>query len=363
MRIGIDARPLNVGRGGIYRYTLALLEALAAHAPEHQIRLYGRPVPMSLPPGAEWATPWFPGKRWLDQLHLLGAARDIDLFHGTNYFIPLHASVPQVLTVHDLSVQLHPQTHPRSRRLQHRLLPSRCRSARRIVVDSESVRADLLGLVDLPPSRVLVVPLAAQEQFQPMDTAARERVQRMLRLPNRFLLYVGALEPRKNLPELLRAVAALRAAGASPPLVLAGSGNPSYEERIRSLSRELNLVTGHDLFMTGFVPEDVLPALYSSCTLLIYPSLYEGFGLPPLEAMACGAPVVIWGADALVELYADAALIVGPEGLASTIRRVLEDSSLRADLVRRGERRARARSWGDVAREMAQLYSAVVSQG
>lgn len=356
MRIGVDARPLGVGAGGIYRYTIALVESLAQLDGAREVVLFGRPFRMDLPEGVRWSPLWFPGKRWLDQLHLLRVGREIDIFHGTNYFVPLHASVPQVLTVHDLSVQLHPETHPRLRRLQHRLLPARLRAAKRIVVDSESVRSELLRLFPMDEARICVVPLAAHERFRPAAPDACARVRAELGLPDRFLLYVGALEPRKNLPALYRALASLRAAGSTPPLVVAGAGAPAYVAQLVRLAHELGLVAGHDLYLTGHVAEDLLPALYSACSVLVYPSLYEGFGLPPIEAMACGAPVITLRSSASVEMYRDAGLVVEAEGLPEAIRRVLEDDSLRADLIERGAHRARARRWSDVAREMLGVY-------
>ena len=303
-------------------------------------------------------------KRWVDQIYLLDAAREIDLFHGTNYFAPLKSPFPTVLTVHDLAVQLFPQMHPLRRRLRHRLLSTLCRRSARVIVDSRSTRADVVSLLGVPEDRIDVVCLAVDESFHRVDDPRQlDRVRLRYGLPQSFILFVGAIEPRKNLPSLLRAVASLRREGSAPPLVVAGSGRQRYVERLQGIARAEGLEFGRDVFFTGYVDDADLPVLYSLCEVFVYPSLYEGFGLPPLEAMACGAPAVVLNNASARELYGGCSLTVDEAGLAEGLSMLLGDPGLREKLVERGLERARSRNWDTVAAETLDVYRRALAPG
>jgi glycosyltransferase involved in cell wall biosynthesis len=364
MRIAMDARPLASGHGGIRRYVECLARALARVAPAHEVVPCGvsRAAAARLDPALHARPERVPGARWLDHLWLASAPGPFDLYHGTNYVAPWWSAAPVVLTVHDLTVRLFPDTHPWRRRAMHALLPARCRRAARVIADSGATRDDLVRLCGVAPAHVDVVPLAADHLGPPPDDAARAAVRRRHGLPERFTLFLGALEERKNLPALLTAFASLREEGVAHALVLAGGGAPSYVAGLRDAGRRLGLREGHEFWLPGPIDDADLPALYASCDAFVYPSLYEGFGLPPLEAMACGAPVVAARGSSLEELFAGAALLVDPHdpaALRSALARLLGDPALRDDLAARGRARAAARGWDDVARDTLAVYERV----
>jgi glycosyltransferase involved in cell wall biosynthesis len=364
VRVALDGRPLASARGGIRRYVECLARGLARVAPQHEVVCCGltRAVAARLDPAlGAWPERW-PGARWVDHLWLASTAGPIDLYHGTNYVAPWWSPAPVVLTVHDLTVHLFPDTHPWRRRALHALLPARCRRAVRVIADSGATRDDLVRLCGVPAERVDVVPLAADHLPAPPDAAGRAAVLRRHGLPERFTLFLGALEPRKNLPALLTAFAGLREEGAAQALVLAGAGSPDYVQGLRAAAARLGLREGESLWLPGPIDDAELPALYASCDVFVYPSLYEGFGLPPLEAMACGAPVVAARGSSLEEVFAGAALLVDPHdpaALRGALARLLGDPGLRADLAARGRARAAARGWDDVARDTLAVYERV----
>jgi glycosyltransferase involved in cell wall biosynthesis len=359
MRIAMDGRPLASPRGGIRRYVECLAGGLARVAPQHEVVLCGlaRGVAAGLDPALGARPERVAGARWVDHAWLASAPGRFDLYHGTNYVAPWWSRPPVVITVHDLTVQLFPDTHPWRRRAMHALLPARCRRAARVIADSGATRDDLVRLCGVPAERVDVVPLAADHLAPPPDEAGRAAVVRRYGLPERFTLYLGALEARKNLSALLAAFAGVRAAGRA--LVLAGAGAPEFVAGLRADAQRLGLREGEDLWLPGPIDDADLPALYASCDAFVYPSLYEGFGLPPLEAMACGAPVIAALGSSLEEVFAGAALLVDPRdpaALGEALARLLGDPGLRAGLAARGRARAAARSWDAVARDTLAVY-------
>ncbi len=367
MKIAIDAGPLDRPASGIHRYTQSLLAALARVDAENEYLLLG------LHPGSDAAGfgARFHERRSRGRLRARAgfvAFRDgADLVHGTNYVAPFRARIPSVVTVFDLSVRLLPETHPLRRRLWHRLLPGLWRRACRLIAVSEHTRRDLVRFHGLEPDRIEVIPLAAAPRFRPvLDPQVRAELRRRHELPDAFVLYVGAVEPRKQVTRLIEATARLRRAQLRWTLVIAGDGSPGYRGRVRARCKELGLIVGSDVIFTGRVSEEDLPALYSSAQALVYPSVHEGFGLPPVEAMACGVPVVLPRNSALAEFYGDCSLMVedaSADSLARAIVSLAERPELRARLTARGAQRARARSWEDVARETLSVYGRVAAEG
>jgi glycosyltransferase involved in cell wall biosynthesis len=363
MRIAIDCRPLAGPWGGVRRYTQSLVDALARNDRENEYALCGLPRSWDEPSfgrNLRVHPDRFPMARFIDQVRLTSIPGRVDLYHGTNYMAPLTASYPTVITVHDLSVNLLPETHPLRRRLRHRLLPVLCHRAARIIADSMNTKRDLVRCHDIPPDKIDVIYLAAGSNLQRVDdekalAAVRER----FGLPERFLLYVGSVEPRKNLPCALEALAALKESGRPESFVIAGRGEPKYLAHIRSVLRQAGLEEGRDVHLIGPVAEGDLAALYSLCVLFVYPSLYEGFGLPPLEAMACGAPVLLANNSSLSELFETSSAFVDldrPDGLLLAIETLLDSADLRAQLVEKGLKRAQSRTWDDIAVETLDVY-------
>jgi glycosyltransferase involved in cell wall biosynthesis len=281
-----------------------------------------------------------------------------DVAHFTNGMMPLLTTVPSVVTVHDMSLRLYPWCHPVRRVIINR--PLQCLSIHRadaIVAVSHSTRRDLLRLHAVPAERVSVVQEAADAAFRPMrDDESRDEARARLRLPDRFLLYVGTIEPRKNLGRLVDAFAEARRRGVPHHLVCAGP----YGWRSRSLSdRIARLGLNAHVHFLGYQRFEVLPALYNLSEFFAFPSLYEGFGLPVVEAMACGTPVLTSNNSSMSEIVADAAVTVDPlshDALTEAITRLAFDADLRAHLSTAGRGRSAAFSWPQAARDVLQVY-------
>lgn len=282
----------------------------------------------------------------------------VDLLHSLAFVQPVALPCAGIVTIYDLSFVLFPQRFPPWRRMYLRWGAGfSARSARRVIAISESTKQDIVRFLGVPESKVDVVACGVDEDFRPMESAEKVDVLRSRRhLPPKMLLFVGTLEPRKNLTTLLRSYALLKQRFEPPPLVIGGPTGWRHEE-IFSLAQELDLQD--DVLFPGFIPREELPLWYNAASAFVYPSLYEGFGLPPLEAMACGTPVVASNASSLPEVVGDAGLLVEPtdaEELAQAMQRVLSDDDLRDSLRRKGLERAKKFSWPRAARETARAY-------
>jgi glycosyltransferase involved in cell wall biosynthesis len=365
MRIAIDARLWGEPRSGIGRYTRSLVETLVGQEPGARFVLYLDRPAADLPPGAEArCLPWPQRLLWT----LWAAPRDlarrpVDLFHGvTGFELPGAGSTRLVTTVHDLIPLRFPRLTPRRHRWAVRLLlPGALRRATRVIAVSEATRAEVLARFGLPAEKVRVVPEAAPPAFGVPVPAAAARVRARYGLEGPYVLFVGLLEPKKNLAGLLDAVARLVRSGAwgDTRLVLAGAPGWGLEDlpgRIAGLGLD-SIVR-----RLGPVPEADLPALYAGALAFVFPSLWEGFGLPVLEAMAAGTPVVASGRGALPEVTGGAALLVEPEAgaLAEALGAVLADKALRERLREAGLARAQAFSWERTARETMAIYREAV---
>ena len=285
-----------------------------------------------------------------------------DLLHALGFVSPIAWRGRTVVTVYDLSFLRFPEVYNRANRLYlGTFTPPSLRRADRVITISEDARRDVIELCGVAPERVTAILLAADERFCPSAPAEVEAFRAQHGLPERFVLYQGTLQPRKNVETLVRAYALLRNQGSDDHcLVLAGPRGWQYEP-IFELIRELGL-EGSVTF-PGFVPDDELPLWYSSATVFAFPSRYEGFGLPLLEAMACGTPVVSSNASSLPEVVGDAGLLVDPadvEGLCSALRRLLEDGTLRQALSSAGQARAQTFSWRRTASETVRVYREVL---
>jgi len=272
-----------------------------------------------------------------------------------------------VVSIHDLSFEHLPQTFNRRSRTQLRLtVRHSAKRANRILSLSEHTRCDIIETYRVNASRVAAIPLAAPEHFAPVDDNRElQRVRDNYGIDGDYILSVGSIQPRKNLARLIRAYALLRGDGPTdklPKLVLAGKCAWLYDETLRTLD-ETGLKEA--VVLTGYVPEADLPALYSGALCFVYPSYFEGFGLPPLEAMKCGAPVIVGNRTSLPEVVGDAALLVDPfdtEAIAAAIKQVLKDSELREQLSLKGRERATAFSWRETARKTLMVYEQVIRE-
>jgi glycosyltransferase involved in cell wall biosynthesis len=365
MRIAIDARLWAEPRSGIGRYTRSLTESLLRLAPEEQWILYVDRPPGPALVGAEVrCLPW-PQRLIWSLWHAPSdlRRRPVDVFHGvTGFELPRRGPWALVTTVHDLVPLRLPALVPARHRWAVRcLLGGALRRAHRVIAVSETTRAELLARYGLPPARVVVVPEAAAPHFAPPPPPTLAAARTRYHLDRPYVLFVGFLEPKKNLGVLLEAVARLRRTGAWGETELVVVGAPGWGPDPARHAHALGL-DGTVRFV-GPVPDGDLPALYGGALAFAFPSLWEGFGLPALEAMAAGAPVIASNRGALPEVTAGAALLVDPTPgpLAEGIERLLAEPTLRERLRLAGLTRAAQFSWERTARETLAVYRAAAA--
>ncbi|MDQ1729163.1 MAG: hypothetical protein QOD33_1288 [Pyrinomonadaceae bacterium] len=373
MYIGLDALPLTGARTGVGHYTLELARALALLAPGSSFVM---PYPANYPPIQLGETKPLPANLKLERVpsgllsrrwwsvglpRYIGGS-PIELFHGTNFDIPWWRPCATVLTIHDLSQFLHSETHQRrSVRRARRRLPRLARTADAIITPSESIRREVCDHFQVSPEKVFAIPEAARDSFRPTPFAETTVARRRLGVGDDFLLAVGTLEPRKNLAVLVQAFAAVAREQPDSQLQLVIAGGRGWLSGPLFAAIEHSPVR-HRILLTDYLHDDDLRSLYSACRAFIYPSVYEGFGLPPLEAMACGAPVVVSRIPVLIETTGAAARNFAPENVAELTRVILEllsgasGAELRRTLSTAGQQRAAQFSWESAARATLEVY-------
>jgi glycosyltransferase involved in cell wall biosynthesis len=288
----------------------------------------------------------------------------VDLLHALAFVTPLLSPCPSVITIYDLSFILYPESFKGSKHFYLSLFTRlSARRARRIIAISQSTKRDVVRLLGVSPEKVEVVYCGIDEAFRPLaeDRVVAFRSKRGL--PERFILFVGTIEPRKNVTRLIEAFADLRFAICDLRLVIGGAKGWFYED-VFARVEELGL-TGKVMF-PGYIPVSELPLWYNAAELFVYPSLYEGFGLPLLEAMACGTPVITANTSSLPEVVSQAGLTVDPldvEALEETMRRVLGNEALRQEMREQGLQRAQGFSWTKTAQETVQVYHRAMECG
>jgi glycosyltransferase involved in cell wall biosynthesis len=366
MRIAIDGLPLGVPRTGVGHYTFEVGCGVAAAQPNEQFELVSHspfisdvkgqtPINLSL---VQEPVNIFSRNWWTIGLPLYIRRNSIDLFHGTNYDVPLWAGCPTVLTIHDLSLFIHPETHEQHRvNRARRRLPTMARIASQIIVPTENVKREVCEHLPARPEKVRVIPEAARKSFHPESSVTAKPTLDRLGIEQSFILYVGAIEPRKDILTLIKAFEDVyKHTNLRPQLVIAGPTAWLADD----LQNYVNSSSVKDrLLFTGYVDDDDLRALYSTCTLMAYPTIYEGAGLPPLEAMACGAPVVTTDTGAISEMVGDAARLFPPsdhQALANHIVELFMDSNEREALARKGLKRAADFSWERTAAMTYETY-------
>jgi glycosyltransferase involved in cell wall biosynthesis len=372
--ITVDVSAAVHGRAGLGRYAENLARALVALDRERYGLFFNQESGIEPLAGLEHVPartvslgykPWRM-LVWLGQLAHVGFDRLLPgtaLFHATEHLLLPLRGMPTVLTVHDLIFRHLPEHHKRLNRWYLNLtLPLFCRRATHIIAISETTRRDLLATYQLPSEKVTVIYEAASPHFrpQPADTVARVRAR--YGLPEHYLLFVGTIEPRKNLTRLLAAFETIHAEGHSEGLVIVGRRGWLCGDFFEALERS---PVRRAVILPGYVADTDLPALYAGAQALALPSLYEGFGLPVVEAMACGTPVVCSNTSALDEIAGDASVAVDPHDVDSIVAgldRVLTDSVLSNTLVAKGIERAASFSWPRVAAETQAAYNAVLSR-
>jgi glycosyltransferase involved in cell wall biosynthesis len=367
MRIGLDGMPLAQARTGVGVYTFELARALAAAAPGDNFELIS---PRRFEPDLHeenkpdnlalvYSRPNVLQRHWWTiGLPSYIRRHPVQLFHGTNYEVPLRQYCPTVVTIHDLSQLLHSSMHEaRAARRARLLLPLMARKATLVITPSETVRREVIEHLKLKPEKVFAIPLAARSCFRPMPFTEADRVRNMLEIEEEFLLFVGTIEPRKNLVTLIRALEeVLRATDLRAQLVIAGRIGWKNEETMVLVK---STPARDRIRLIGFPADRELRALYSLCRAFVYPSVYEGFGLPPLEAMACGAPVIVSLVPSVTEGGETAARLIEPtdvHDLARGIVELLSDEERRQAFARAGLKHAANFSWERTATMTREVY-------
>lgn len=370
MRIGLDGIPLSKLRTGVGHYTFELAHALAVESPSDDFQLvspfsYATPIrslsELESPPNLKTVhaqASAFGRHWWTIGLPAHIRRNPLALFHGTNYDIPLFSGCRTVLTIHDLASHLHPETLlTRSVRRARYRLPIMARWATMIITPTLAVRAEVCERLNVSAEKVVAVHHAPRACFQPSHPNQTIETRRRLGIDDDFLLFVGTIEPRKNLLTLIRAFEdVLKKTSLRPQLVIAGQEGWLTDDLFDHVkSRDF----GDRLHWTGYVSDDDLCSLYSSCRAFIYPSTYEGFGLPPLEAMACGAPVISSSIPSIMEVLGAAAKLVSPtdcDALSQSIVQLWETPDECRRLSEAGRARAAQFSWGRTARLTRDVY-------
>ncbi|MCL5074138.1 MAG: glycosyltransferase family 4 protein [Chloroflexi bacterium] len=287
----------------------------------------------------------------------------IDVLHSLGYVQPILCASRSVVTVHDLSFLLYPRIFNRLNRLYLSVFTYlSTRRADKVIAVSENTKRDLIRLLNVPADKIVVIGHGVEESFRPLAESEVAAFRERQGLPAAFILFVGTLEPRKNISTLLKAYAQLRRESHLPhKLVIAGAKGWLYE-RIFTQARELGLQD--DVLFPGYIALDQLPLWYNCADLFVYPSLYEGFGFPPLEAMACGTPLVCSQASSLPEVVGEVGVLVDPlavEEWAGAMVKVLSEPALRWELRQKGLARARLFSWEGTARRTLEAYRSLGS--
>jgi glycosyltransferase involved in cell wall biosynthesis len=354
VRIALDATPLILTSGGLPRYVNELSLALAGEFPEDEYLLLSDqpfPLPGNAPPNllrgrgahAELDKRW-----WLWGVRQAIRDAGVQLFHGTNFEVPYLSEIPAILTIHDLSPWRNPEWHDSAGRVRRRTpWLVRFRRARMILTVSEAVRKEIISHFGMRPEQVRAVPLAASSIFRPVPATASP-----LNPPasRPFFLFVGTLEPRKNVAALVDAWRATKAETGAD-LIIAGRNRTDF----------VPIEPCEGLNLLGEVSDDQLPRLYSDALAFVYPTFYEGFGLPVLEAMQCGCPVITSNDPAVMEVAGGAAIHTNSaHELADSMRNLAANQGLRKDLSKAGLARAADFSWKRTARDTRSIYAGLL---
>lgn len=365
MRIAIDAHSVGTGLGGNESYAANLIEALAEIDSVNDYTLYVTRDEAVARFRNRW--PNFRVRSTLPHTPLIRIpltlsaelrSHPVDVLH-VQFTSPPFAPCPVVVSIHDLSFEHLPETFNRRSRAQLRFTVRRsARRAARVLALSEHARLDIISTYKIAPNLVTTIPIAAPTHFRPVeDEYELQRVRQTYGINGDYILSVGSIQPRKNLTRLLSAYEHLRRTrpeGSLPQLVLVGKRAWLYRETLKAIEK---LETG--VIVTGYVPETDLPALYSGALCFVYPSSFEGFGLPPLEAMKCGTPVITGDRTSLPEVVGEAGVLVNPfdmDAIASAIATMVDDSSFRSRLRIEGLNRARIFDWRETARRTLEVY-------
>ncbi|WP_421077859.1 glycosyltransferase family 1 protein [Methanothermococcus sp. Ax23] len=362
MKIGIISEKLNPPRTGVGNYLYNTLKATAKLQNKNYCLINYQHN--NLIPSANLIVvkkPFNNRYLWYQILPINNSLENLDIIHNP-FQIPTILNFKQkyIMSVLDLIQILFPKEIEKSVYLFQKIILSKSiKSADKIISISHHTKQDIIKYFKIPEDKIKVIHLAANENYKPLRENEINDIKQKYNLNYPFILYVGTLEPRKNIPTLLKALYKLKKMGTKHKLVITGKKGWKYKSIFETIEK-LNLQK--DVIFTGYVPDEDLPALYNAADLFVYPSIYEGFGLPPLEAMACGTPVVTSNTSSLPEVVGDAGIMVNPydvNELAKAMYEVLTNDGLREELSKKGLERAKLFSWKKCAEEHLKVYEEV----
>jgi glycosyltransferase involved in cell wall biosynthesis len=373
MHIGIDATAMPPQPVGAGQYMIHLIRALVTLPGNERYRIYVQPHGrdlIGLPENERLKFQLVPSHSpfarlvW-EQAQFPGLLRHsgLDLLHSLHYTMPLSHPLPQVVTLHDLTYFVYPQYHILPKRYFFRnFIRLSGRKAERLVAVSESTRQDAIRLAGLAAEKIISAPLGVTAEFQPIrDLQRLQPIKEKYRLPSRFILFVGLLEPRKNLITLLHAYRHIYQQIGDVRLVIVGRQGWKMRQTRQLLD---SLALTPYVHFTGYVEQQDLPAIYNLADVFVYPSLYEGFGLPVLEALACGVPVITSEVSSMPEIAGETALYFPPTddlALAQVLLELLQDEEQRKALSIAGPKRAARFTWEETARRTRLAYAQALS--
>lgn len=370
MNIGIVTSAIDQTAAGIGRYTFNLTKNLLSisknnytfiHFKKNKNELYQQADELIIP-----NLPMPNTLRSSVYLSLIDALKkvNLDIVHDpTNVGLIFPAHFKKIVTFHDHSAYLFPETHRYWQVIANRYISPHCYNNQdKIITVSKNTKEDVIRFLKIPEEKIIPIYEAAGKNFKLLNEDQIIKIKREYRHALPFILYVGTLEPRKNIPSLIKAFYKLRKRGLPYRLVITGKRGWKYKDIFDTID-ELNLQK--DVIFTGFVSDENLPALYNAADLFVYPSIYEGFGLPPLEAMACGTPVITSNTSSLPEIVGDAGIMVDPHNIdrmADAMYEVLTNKGLKADMIKKGLERSKIFSWEKCARETLKVYEDVYNE-
>ncbi len=369
MRIGIDARLVYYSKAGIGQYIIHLAKALSKlETPgDNFLLLQSRKDKTQIIQNHNFSriNLWTPSHNRLEQmaLRIETTPLGLDLLHSPDFIPPFNRNYKSIITVHDLAFLLYPQFMTKESARYYGQIDQAVRSADHIIAVSEATKKDLIKLLGVPREKITVIYEGKNPSYRPMDKAkAAAFVKQTFGLAPDFIFFISTIEPRNNVPTLIESFKLLKDRyKRSEKLVIAGSRGWLFEEVDETVHR-LNLE--NDVIFIGRVEDAAVKHLFNAASMLVYPSFYEGFGLPPLEAMACGTPAIVSKINVLSEVVGDAALLANPhdvEELSISMNRILNDEELRSDLIAKGLKRAAKFSWEQAARETLAVYHKTVT--
>lgn len=356
IRVLLNSSSLPERPAGAGVYAIQLARALSSVPGVEVVAAAPRPLD-----GVEWleVPPGSPFRRFAWELRSLGGAMSrsgVDLYHGTHFYTPRRSPVPRVATIHDLTFFRLPRRYGFAHRRYYRAIAGSARRAERVIVPSRAVAHDAVRYLGIAPERIRVIPEAPREGLAPASPGEVEAMRRRMGLEQPYLLCLGTAEPGKRAVDAIRALPAIHER--HPGILLALAGNPGRLSGALKREAQRIGVAGSVRFL-GYVPDDDLAALFTGAEALVFPSLFEGFGLPPVEAMACGTPVIAARAPAMDEVLAGGAVFVAPRdpaGIAREARAIAGDAAWRRELSARSRDLASAYSWKRAAEETVSVY-------